>query len=83
MTQRLVTGYRQVLSTFGGRHATLSAKLDGLGPLGVLARGYSLVWTTPDGRLVNDVSQVAVGDRLNIQFHNGRATVSVEDTSAS
>ncbi len=80
-TQRCVNAYRRVLGDLRGRHATLTAKLDGLSPLGVMARGYSLVWTVPGGRLVNDVRQVAVGDRLDVQFHRGRATVSVEETA--
>jgi len=79
--RRLVTGYRRVLSELGGNCANLAAKLDGLNPLGVLARGYSLVRTHPDGRLVKDASHVTVGDKLGIQFHRGIATVNVEETA--
>jgi len=79
--RRFVVGYRCVLGDLDGRCANLVAKLDGLSPLGVLARGYSLVRTHPDGRLVNDVSRVTVGDKLGIQFHRGAAIVGVEETA--
>jgi len=78
--RRLAGGYRHAVAEMRTRHSNLGAKLDGLNPLGVLARGYSLVRKPPQAALVTDARQTTVGDRLDIQFHRGRATVCVEQT---
>ncbi|MBI5440120.1 MAG: exodeoxyribonuclease VII large subunit [Deltaproteobacteria bacterium] len=49
--------------------ASLEARLSALNPLGVLARGYSLV--TRDGRVVRDAAACAPGDALNVRLARG------------
>ena len=50
--------------------AELAAKLNALSPLGVLARGYSLVFDG-EGRLIKEAGQVRPGDALRIRLHRG------------
>lgn len=52
------------------------AKLDSLSPLAVLSRGYSLV-QTPEGKMLRNSEDVAVGDRLSIRPGQGRLTAEV------
>ena len=54
----------------------LTAKLDALSPLKVLARGYSVVLTS-DGRVVQRAGQVQIGDQVDIKLHQGSFTASV------
>lgn len=48
----------------------LAARLDSLSPLGVLGRGYALVFG-PDGRAVRSASEVGIGDPLKIRVSRG------------
>jgi len=50
-----------------GRLQTLGA----VGPTAVLARGYAIVRRASDGSLVRRVSQVAVGDQLDLRVGDG------------
>ena len=65
-----------------GRADALAGKLDSLGPLAVLGRGYSLTERldnlTERGRLVCDASELSVGDQLSTRFAQGRATSTVD-----
>ncbi len=54
------------------------ARLDGLSPLGTLKRGYSLSHTD-DGRVINSVVQVAVGDTVRVQVSDGSFRAEVVD----
>ena len=58
------------------RFIHLTAKLDALSPLKVLARGYSVVLTS-DGRVVQRAGQVQIGDQVDIKLHQGSFTASV------
>jgi exodeoxyribonuclease VII large subunit len=55
----------------------LAAKLDGLSPLAVLARGYALVWDAEGRRLLRDAADVAVGDGLRIRLRQGALAATV------
>ena len=57
----------------------LTAKLDALSPLKVLARGYSVV-LTEDGRVVQRVEQVSVGQQVTVKLSEGSITASVLGT---
>jgi len=59
----------------------LAARLDSLSPLGVLGRGYALVFG-PDGRAVRSASEVGAGDPLKIRVSRGeiRARVVGDET---
>jgi exodeoxyribonuclease VII large subunit len=53
-------------------------RLNGLSPLAVLDRGYSLTHQMPDGKIVKDSATLSVGDRLRITFARGKALCRVE-----
>ncbi|MBN1442504.1 MAG: exodeoxyribonuclease VII large subunit [Planctomycetes bacterium] len=59
----------------------LVSRLDGLSPLSVLSRGYS-VTTAADGRVVRDARELNPADRITVRFHRGRARASVEETES-
>jgi exodeoxyribonuclease VII large subunit len=63
-----------------GALAGLAGKLESLSPLGVLARGYALVWDERRGGLVRRASDMAPGDPLRIRVLEGelRAVVTKE-----
>jgi len=62
-----------------GRHAAL---IEGLSPLNVLARGYSLT-TREDGMsVVRAADQVAVGERIVTRLANGRVSSRVEEKAS-
>ncbi len=48
-----------------------SAMLDSLSPLAVLRRGYGIVKTIPDGRIVKDAASLALGDALSVSVSTG------------
>ena len=54
-------------------------QLDGLSPLGVLARGYSITATWPKGKVVRSVSQVKKGDTVRVRLHQGALKCKVTD----
>ncbi len=62
--------------------AGLLGKLDTLSPLGVLSRGYALVWDATGQRLLRRASEAAPGEELKIRLHEGalRATVTTRET---
>lgn len=57
--------------------ALIASRLNGVSPLLKLSQGYSFT-ETEDGRCVNDVTKVNVGDTINVHVTNGslKATVS-------
>lgn len=67
--------YRQNLSL-------VASKLDGLSPLKILARGYSVTRRMPEGRVVRTLSDVSSGDRIETIVADGRLFSTVEETQA-
>jgi exodeoxyribonuclease VII large subunit len=59
--------------------ALLSGRLEGLSPMGVLARGYAVA--RRDGRVVTDAARVRAGDRVDVRLHRGELHTRVEGTS--
>ena len=53
------------------------AQLDSLSPLAVLARGYSITATWPEGEVVHSTRQVERDDKVRIQFYEGSARCKV------
>lgn len=61
------------------RLASLTARLESLSPLGVLARGYSLTQQTATGGVVTDAASLVVGDMLTSRFGRGQAVSQVTE----
>lgn len=76
--QRLLTAISNQLQDNNQTLSRLSSQLHALSPLQVLARGYS-VTTNASGELIRNSQQVTIGERLNIQLHQGALTVSTEE----
>ncbi|HJU03698.1 MAG TPA: exodeoxyribonuclease VII large subunit [Nitrospiraceae bacterium] len=58
---------------------SLAGALDNLSPLAILARGYSLVQTVPEGKVVRKAEDVASGDTLHVRLAEGRLLCGVHD----
>lgn len=68
-------------SSFESLHNRLSlaaSRLDGLSPLKILARGYSVTRTAEGSRLVLSVGSVKSGDRIETVLADGRVVSAVE-----
>lgn len=50
-----------------------------LNPIAVLQRGYAIVTSETDAKVISSVSQVKFNDRLNIHFKDGNIKASVQD----
>jgi exodeoxyribonuclease VII large subunit len=75
---RLKQAWRRRLEVAKTKLAAIAGRLDSLSPLNVLARGYSLT-RTADGRLVRSVSQVEVGEPIEIVLADGRLAAEVRE----
>lgn len=78
LQQRLQLAMEKQLTRDGNRLALLSAKLDGVSPLAILGRGYSLT-KDDQGRLVKSVDQVRWGQTLFTQVGDGSLETVVQD----
>ena len=70
--RRLCAASQKLLSRERERFVRLTAKLDAMSPLKVLGRGYSFA-VGEDGHVVRSVRGLAVGEKLRIDFADGRA----------
>ena len=71
--------FQDHLTGFRRRLAHGSERLNGLSPLAVLERGYSIAHKMPGGMIVKDSAAIDAGDRLRITFARGRALCRVEE----
>ncbi len=62
------------------RLTALTAGLDHLNPLAILARGYSITRNHPSGTVLKDAAEVKRGDYLSTKLHNGIVFSRVEKT---
>ncbi|MFQ5870290.1 MAG: exodeoxyribonuclease VII large subunit [Candidatus Zixiibacteriota bacterium] len=72
--------FKNSLDRFKDRLARPSERLGSLSPLGVLERGYSIVYRMPDRHIVKDGSSVKRGDLLRITFARGSSLSRVEES---
>ena len=75
MRQRILQWRRQIEGQ--------AARLEGLSPLNVLGRGYSLTRRETDGMVVGNVAQLRPGDRLVTSVQHGKITSRVEELDDS
>lgn len=55
--------------------STISSKLDGLNPIGILSRGYTV--TEKNGKILTSKSQLNIGDEFTVEFCDGKIIASV------
>ena len=72
MRKGMVTGIFRQVETLRARLAGHTTLLDSLSPLSVLARGYAIVRTVPEGRVIRDSKDLATGDPVGINVAKGR-----------
>jgi exodeoxyribonuclease VII large subunit len=82
-SERLLRAGQTYLDKQQQRLAALAARLEGLSPLKVLARGYSLTYDQATGAVVRQADQVAVGDLLRTRLAAGELFSRVEAVAAS
>ena len=70
-------GMINLIKTKSNSLAILSAKLNAISPLNTLSRGYSIV-LDQHGKSVTSITDLSVGDPIEITFSNGRATANIE-----
>jgi len=58
----------------------VSAKLEGLSPLAILNRGYSITTKLPDGVILKDVGSLNKGDLVETKLGKGKFRSRVEET---
>jgi exodeoxyribonuclease VII large subunit len=80
-SERLGRAIHQQLQQARQKIEAAAARLEGLSPLNVLARGYSLTRKEADQTLLTDVCQVQPGDRLVTRLRQGQVVSRVEEVA--
>jgi len=79
--QQAARGVRRRIQRESERLGALAARLEGLSPLGVLARGYSVTRRADGADLVCDASQLKPGDAIVTRVARGEFAARVESVS--
>lgn len=74
LSYRVETSFRHSTEGHRRRLEVLVGKLDGLSPLGTLARGYAICRIAATGDVVTDASRVRPGERLKVRVREGELT---------
>lgn len=77
ITERLQTRMQHILALRGEHLRGVALQLHSLSPLLTIARGYTIVRSEADQRIVTSVQQVQPGDLLTIQVQDGHIPVEV------
>lgn len=78
-SDELVNTMRHVLESKRNRLAIASSRLDGVSPVKKLSQGYSYTGDA-EGRCINSVDKVKVGDRIVVTVTDGRINARVDGT---
>jgi len=57
----------------------LIEKLNILNPLAILGRGYSVTYKLPEQKIVRDIREVALRDKVKIKLSKGKLICTVEE----
>jgi exodeoxyribonuclease VII large subunit len=68
---RLQAAARRRLTIWQGRLGALAARIDGLSPLAVLGRGYSVTWDGSRTRIIRDAETLTPGDEVRVTLERG------------
>ena len=77
LQQRLVQRTQHALDAQERSLQGLAGRLQALSPLAVLARGYSITFTLPDGHVASDATMLRQGDELETRLAKGRVKSTV------
>jgi len=75
---RIILGLKHHVRRDRALLIALTGALDHLNPLSILARGYSVTRTVPDGTVVKDAAEVRSGDVLSTKLHKGEVISRVQ-----
>lgn len=78
LSGRLEQAISRHLERRSSRLEMTRARLNAVGPLATLSRGYAIVRREEDGRIVRSVGHVAGGDRLSVRVADGSFDAAVE-----
>jgi exodeoxyribonuclease VII large subunit len=76
----IASATRRLLLQRRSRLEQLSGQIEALSPLGILERGYALVFDA-SGHLLKDVTQVSPGDEISARLARGNLTATVKKRS--
>ncbi|HEX6216544.1 MAG TPA: exodeoxyribonuclease VII large subunit, partial [Vicinamibacterales bacterium] len=68
---QLQAAVRRRLGLKQNRLASLAARVDGLSPLAVLARGYSVTWDASRTLIIRDAASLKAGDDVSVTLERG------------
>ena len=77
---QLQAAARRRLSLAQGRLGALAARIEGLSPLAVLGRGYSVTWDASRTRIIRDAATLAPGDDVRVTLERGTFDATVTRT---
>jgi len=75
---RLQAAVRRRLNLAQTRLGAMAARIDGLSPLAVLGRGYSVTWDASRTRIIRDAATATVGDRISVTLERGSLEATVD-----
>ena len=78
LEHRLTAPIQDTIQQLNIRFAHAHTGLDTLSPLATLSRGYSISKREADGSIVSSIKQLALGDKLRVQFKDGSVQTHVE-----
>jgi exodeoxyribonuclease VII large subunit len=77
---RLDTAVRRRQHRAQSQLGAVSARLDALSPLAVLARGYAVAWNADETRVLRDASTVSAGETIHVKLSQGKIEAKVTKT---
>jgi exodeoxyribonuclease VII large subunit len=75
---KLLPALKKIVDDRKRQFAVAAAQLNALSPLGVVARGYSVVTRVDDGKLVQTVSDAPPGTQIEIKVSDGKVKAKTE-----
>ena len=79
---QLQAAVRRRLGLKQHRLASLAARVDGLSPLAVLGRGYSVTWDGARTRIIRDASTLQPGDKVSVVVERGTLDATVDKVNS-
>ncbi len=80
---QLQAAVRRRLTIKHTRLGSLAARVEGLSPLAVLGRGYSVTWDDSRTRIIRDASTLKPGDKVSVTVERGGFDATVDRVSTN